>query len=194
MLENMSRRGRLVLTASLLVLGVGALAFGGSWWWNHRPVEMPETADEAFATIGTDRWDRLPAYRQDEYMQQTWRLVEQLPDEQRRELRTQFREDDRLERAMEDQMRRRMIERVRAVNAGEEPEGSMWGSGRPRGQNRHNREDRADRPEPTEEQRQERQQRMQDHIQDRFQSGNPQVNGLIGEHYRERRQQRENRR
>jgi hypothetical protein len=72
--------------AVLVLVGAGTLSGGVYYTWLITPPGPPKTAQEAMKTIGSARFDRMPDYRKQEYMEQAGKLFREMPDDQRRKL------------------------------------------------------------------------------------------------------------
>lgn len=190
----MSSQMKKRIGAGLAATVAAAVLAAGAWhWWSHRPLPMPTTAEEAVANIGSTRYRNMPDYRQQEYREQAWRLMEQLPREQRRALAES---NPNLMEARRQQMDDRIRSYVLADAAtraqmDREAEARMaqWRQNRPQGEQRPpgppGPPDR-DRNDP------DRQARFREHMEQRFEQGNPQLNGWISEYFRLRRERQQN--
>jgi len=188
------------LAGVLCVLGVAALVGGGYIAWNMRPVSMPETAEEAVAVINSARFGYLPDYRQEEYMERTRRLVRETEDaDQRRALREAIGGSEQARDAMMRMWQQRMIDQALAMAAMSDAEkqahlqeqAQQWQRRRSNNDQNQQRTERPQRPERSEAEQAERRERMRNRMEDHFQSGNPQMGGIMGEWWRQRREARE---
>jgi len=179
---------------ALCVVGASVLTGGGYYGWVSRPVGMPQSPEEAVAMINSSRFNHLPDYRQEEYLERTRRLIRDadLSREDRRGLYRAIGDNEQAREAMGRLFQQQFMERTVALAnmTPEEREAAMQEQWEQRRQNRPERRDREDRPEPTDQERQERRDRMKNHIQDRMQNGNPQTGGIMGEYWRHRREHR----
>jgi hypothetical protein len=158
--------------AALLALGGGAYAL----YINSAP-GLPGSVDEAVATIGSARWDNLDADRKRQYLEETRRLMEGIPWEERREM---FRDDD-VRDALREAMRDRMDEIARKFARGEDVE--FGPPRRPRAEDEQGeRPRRPDFDEMTPEERAAMRDRMRNMVNQRFNemlsSGNAQSGAL----------------
>ena len=197
---------RAATVGGLVGAAAAVLALGVYFTWLYTPLDLPATAEEGAANIGTARFKQMPEYRQDEYVRRTFELSRDLPREQRRAM---FENIDRDE--MRDMFERGMVDMARRLAKGEEP---AMPFGRPRGERPPRPEnndsangdnagsDRGPRGEGAGDgQRRDGErrgrwgnpERMQAHMRERIQNGNAQVGGLMGEMFRKRREQREER-
>lgn len=163
--------GAIAGLAALLAIGGGAYAL----YMNSAP-GLPGSVDEAVATIGSSRWDNLDADRKRQYLEETRRLMEGIPWEERRDM---FRDED-VRDAMREAMRDRMDEIARKFARGEEIE---WGPPRPRrGDDEGERPRRPDFEDMTPEERDAMRERMRNRINQQFNSmlssGNAQSGAL----------------
>ncbi len=177
-----SKRKRIVVGAVAGVLAIGAVAAGGWFAWQHRPVSLPTTAEQAIATISSGRIDRLPRDRQVQYYGEAFRLLQDTPREQWRDL---FGEDDR--EALGRIMRAQFEESIRQVARGEQSPMEMFQNmmrNRPRGDGERNGPPRENREGgESDESRADRRQQFASRLQDRFQNGDAQQTGLTGEFF-----------
>ncbi|NLX06389.1 MAG: hypothetical protein GXY33_14720 [Phycisphaerae bacterium] len=209
-----------LIVAGLVVVGAVTLAGGAYYAYLLTPPAFPETAEEAIATIGSARYERLPEYRQEEYLEQAGRLLRELPEEERRQLRGRFGESDGAREAMgaifmneavqratdfaaaspEDKIRILdedidRFEQMRERFANRRPDGPRaQGEGQRRGEGGGPQMDRGGRRGDgrggTPE---ERGARRRQRMMNRIEHGNPQRAALMGEYFRalgERREQR----
>lgn len=164
-------------------LAVAALATAGVLLYNARPVGLPKTAQEAVDVMGSARFAKLDDDRRAQYADEAWRLIRELPQEERRGMLS----DEQSREAMR-AMREEMIdEMVRRYARGEE----MPGFGRP--PPREERPEREDRPnwrEMSEEDREAAMERMRSvmnqRIDSQMSSGNAQTGALRGEMFKRR--------
>ncbi len=201
---NMKKK---IIIAALAVFGAATLASGVYYTYLITPPPMPETAEQAVKTMGSARFERLPDYRKAEYATQARKLIQELPDEERREFRENMRNDESLRRNFRQVGMTAMIDRARnfAKAAPEDRikilDEEIDRRERRRTERRRQRSDRGDaRPGGDRRQgrrgggdRQARRARMREHIQDRIQHGNPQTGALRGEYFRAMRARREQR-
>ncbi|MEO1582980.1 MAG: hypothetical protein AAFR96_00210 [Planctomycetota bacterium] len=169
------------------VAAAAAVAAGGWFAWQNRPISLPTTAEQAVATISSGRIDRLPPERQVQYFGEAYRLLQDTPREDWREL---FNEDDR--QALGRIMRAQFEESIRQVARGEMSPQEMF-ENMMRGRQRSGDGERRSGPPREGESGQgasDRRQRFASRLQDRFQNGNAQQTGLTGEFFTMMRAQR----
>jgi hypothetical protein len=202
MKANGSKR-RWILVTVLAAAAVVVLVTGVTYAWLITPPPLPQSLEQAMGTIGSARYERMPDYRKREYLEQTRRLMREMPQDERTQVMEDVRSNPELRqtmgRVMRGEMRRRATafakadsaERIRLLdeaidtmgqwrNRGRRPDGA--GGGRGDGAGRGDAEQRSD-----------RRGRMRDRIQGMFEEGNPQDAALIGEFFRALRQRREER-
>lgn len=209
------KRNKLIMTAGVVALAVLVLAGGIYVAWMFTPLSLPMTAEEGAANIGSARFQRMPEYRQEEYVRRTFELARSLPPDQRRDIMQNVNRDE-----MREIMDRRIVERTREL-AKTPPEERVMPWGRPGGgppggrlgggEGDRRAEDRGERPQRSSDdagaERSERAGGEGDrgdgdrprgdpaHRQERFQrmiqEGNAQTGGLIGEFFRSMREARE---
>lgn len=179
---------KLAVGALATLLAISALGAGGYFFWQNRPVRLPRTAEEAVAVINAGRVDRLSADRQRQYFAEASRLMQDVPDEQRRELFRDEKSREAMRQVMMEQMDHSMREIARGNTTFEEWAAQMreqWANRRPPdGERRPEGEQRAQRPEgaPPEGERpdaNERRQQMVSQMESRFQNGDGQRMGLM---------------
>lgn len=178
-----SKRKRFAVGAAAAVLAIAAVSAGGYMAWRHRPVSLPTSAEEAIATINSGRVDRLAPDRQTQYYTEAARLLRDVPREQWREV---FREEDReaIGRVFQEQMEQNLRQIARGEGMPEMPMFGGPGGRRPPGDG-----DRrptgggpgGERPAGDEASRADRRQRFASRLQQSFQNGDAQRNGLMGE-------------
>lgn len=172
---------RIALAAGLVVaiLGVG---LGGWWGWlQTQPLPEPRTAEEALANLGSDRFNRMPEMRQDQYLQKTGSLMRDLPRDERRALRERYRDSERVRETMAQRFQQMLVDRALAYNNATPAEREQMMQprrGRGDGEGRRGRNggeasgDGGNR---------------RDRMESWMETGNPQTGGLIGERFRHRR-------
>lgn len=187
-----SKRKRVIVGVFAGVLAVGAIGAGAYYGWQLRPVTLPTTATEAVAVINSGRVDRLSPERQQQYYAEAARLLRDTPREQWRDM---FSEADReaIGRVFREQFEEGIREIARGNSSPQDMMRNMWGGGRPGGERPQRPEgERGERPEGEEgPSRAERQQRFASRLQNSFQNGDAQSNGLMGEFFMMMRAQRE---
>ena len=99
-------------TAATL-LAIGALGAGVYFAWDNRPVSLPKTAEEAVAVINSGRVERLSADRKRQYYAEASRLMEDVPEESRREMFRDEESRDAMRQVMMEQMDNSMREIAR---------------------------------------------------------------------------------
>jgi len=80
------KKNKKLLIVVLILVGAGTLSGGIYYTWLITPPGPPKTAQEAMKTIGSARFERLPDYRKQEYMEQARKLFDAMPEDQRRQL------------------------------------------------------------------------------------------------------------
>lgn len=184
-----------VLATLGAAVSLGVLVFGVRYWWMHRPLGLPQTAEQAVAGVASDRFKNMPEYRQQEYLEQTRRLMDELPREERRALVEsvpEFREvvGEARMREMEQRMKDYMLaDAATRAQMDQEAEQRMaqWRQNRPAGQGGPG----GPRPDGDRQPSGEWQSRMRERMEQRFEEGNPQLNGWRSEFFRHRREQQE---
>jgi hypothetical protein len=105
----------------LLVAAVAALGFGGYYAWLMIPPSMPQTAEEALATLASPRFDQMSESRKKDYLQTAGELMSKLDETQRKEMYEKMRTDEDARDAMReirmDQMNQRMRQFAMATPA-----------------------------------------------------------------------------
>lgn len=193
-------------TAAAVVAGV--LAFGavgaGIWYAvDSLPPALPTSATEALAVMKSAKFDQLDEERKQQYAEEAARLLRELPEEERRELR----KDDTNRAAIDKIREEQMDEMIKKLARGETPDmpfgpfgggerrqggqgGQGGGNGQPREGGPGGAGDRwrnmseADRAKAIEE----RKVRMDQRMAQQFNSGNAQKTGLRGEFFKTMRQ------
>ena len=194
-LSEMSLRKR-ILVGVLGICALGAVTFGVYYAWLITPLPVAPSPEEALETIGSARFARMPDYRKEEYIDQTRRLMDQMPPEQRRELFQRARTDESIRESLgqvrRQEMTQRAIDFARISSAEErarvldeaidrmEQRRSQRSQARSDGQRRGGGGGRG-------------RGAARERIQQRFEQGNPQINALIGEYFRALRERREER-
>jgi hypothetical protein len=180
-----SKRKRAAVGVAAALLAIAAVSGGGYLAWQHRPVSLPASAEEAIAVISSGRIDRLPPDRQTQYYAEAARLLRDVPREQWREV---FREEDReaIGRVFQEQMEENLRQIARGGGMPEMP-----GFGRPFGQRPGGDGERrprdgepgGERPAGDDASRTDRRQRFASRLQQSFQNGDAQRDGLMGEFF-----------
>jgi hypothetical protein len=80
------QKNKKLWVAALILAGAGTLSGGVYYTWLITPPGLPKTAQEAMKTIGTTRYERMPDYRKQAYMEQAQKLFHEMPEDQRRAL------------------------------------------------------------------------------------------------------------
>ncbi len=115
----MNFRNKKFLVAALSLVGVGTLSGGVYYTWLITPPGLPKTAQEAMKTIGSARYERMPDYRKQEYLEQAQKLFHEMPEDQRRALWQGGRDNQAVHQAMremhENAMDKRMTEFAKAT-------------------------------------------------------------------------------
>lgn len=185
---------KIAVGSFISLIALGAIGAGSYFAWQNRPVSLPKTADEAIAVINSGRIDRLPADRQRQFYAEASRLMEDIPQEERREY---FREEDNREAMREvmmaqmdnsmreiargnmtiDDWRTQMMERFRnRPGGGEGGEGRRGGNGERADGERPEGAEGEDGERPS---RAERMQAMTSRVEGAFQNGDGQRMGLM---------------
>jgi hypothetical protein len=97
----------------LLVLAMLAVVAGIYYTWLITPPGMPETPEDALSTIASARYERLPDYRKQDYLDRTAELMQTMPDEQRRDLFRKMRTDEDVRQALREVREDQTVKRVR---------------------------------------------------------------------------------
>ena len=184
------------MLVGMLVVLAGASVAGGSYYaWLINPPPMPDSPQAALATIGSKRYQRMPEYRQREYLAQAQKLFDQLPPQERMAMWEQVRADPQMRQAMRQVHQQMMVQRALEFARAEPQQRTQmldeqidrWEKMRATW-SRRNRDSNADRPR-----RRHHGQEFQKRMMERFEHGNPQINSLIGEYFRAMRQRRQER-
>jgi hypothetical protein len=77
------QKKKIVLTGLLVLVSASILSGGIYYTWLITPPGQPKTAQEGLKTISSARFERMPEYRKTEYLEQTQKLLEKIPQEQR---------------------------------------------------------------------------------------------------------------
>lgn len=167
-----------VVAIACAALATSAVGYGSWAMLSRMPPGLPKTADDALAVINSAKFDRLDAERKQQYLEETMRLVRELPEEQRR---TYWR-DEKNREAFRKFMEERFDDAARRFARGEELP-NMFPGGPPRGPRPEG--EQAQRPQLTEEERAARMEQMRSEMNKRIgeqiKSGNAQSGGLRGE-------------
>ncbi|MEM8758017.1 MAG: hypothetical protein AAGF47_09580 [Planctomycetota bacterium] len=179
-----SKAKRLVVGSLAAVLALGAVGAGGYFAWQNRPVSLPTTADQALAAIKSGRVDRLPPDRQRQYYAEARPLLDQIPREQ---WENDLSEADR--EAYRQARRGAFDETLRELARGNITPQDMFASfRRPRPQQNEDAQDGENQRANAERQnRGPGSTRFQSMLQNSFQNGDAQRNGLMGEMFTMRR-------
>jgi len=102
-----------VAVGLLAVLAVTAVAVGGYYTWLITPPGMPDSPEDALATIASARYERLPEYRKQDYLDRTAELMRSMPEEQRRDLFRRMRTDETVRQALREVRQDQQIKRLR---------------------------------------------------------------------------------
>ena len=116
------------------LLAVCALGAGIYFAWENRPVRLPKTAAEAVSVINSGRVDRLSSDRKKQYFAEASRLMQDVPQEERRELFRDEASRDAMRQVMMEQMDNSMREIARGNVTFEEWAAQMreqWNNRRP---------------------------------------------------------------
>ncbi len=101
------------LGVSLLALvAIGAVTGGIYYVWLNTPPPPPTTPQQALAVIGSVRFEHMPQYRKDEYLQQTTRLMETMTPEERQTFFKDTRQDENARKNMGQVMQQMMTQRA----------------------------------------------------------------------------------
>ena len=110
---------KIVLIILLSLIGVSTLSGGIYYTWLITPPAPPTTPQEAIDLVKSPRFERLPDSRKKEYLDQTRRLIENMPEEQWHKFFTKMREDpktrDSMRKAMEIRMNQTAQEYAKAT-------------------------------------------------------------------------------
>ncbi|MCB9838927.1 MAG: hypothetical protein H6813_06270 [Phycisphaeraceae bacterium] len=179
-----SKKTRRIVTASAIVVTLGAIS-GGLWAASaYSTPGLPRTAEEALAVLGTPKFERMSEDRKSAYAEEAGRLLRDLPEEDRRAM---FRDEEQRD-AMRALMEQRMADMARAIARGETPDFTRMFGDRPPRPPRDDADRQRQREEMTEEERAARraemQERMRERITESYKSGNAQNSALMGEMFR----------
>ncbi|MCA9273670.1 MAG: hypothetical protein KDA31_11570 [Phycisphaerales bacterium] len=165
------------------LLAIGALGAGGYYAWQNRPVSLPKTADEAVAVINSGRVDRLNADRKRQYYAEASRLMEDVPQEERREMFRDEESREAMRQVMMEQMDNSMREIARGNVTFEQWAQQMrerWANRRPpEGQQRAEGERPEGPPEGERPSEADRREQMVSRMESGFQNGDGQRMGLM---------------
>ena len=216
-MTSLSPKKKLLLGA-LVVTAVTSITAGSYYSWLITSPPLPKTVDEAIAILSSKRYERLPDYRKNEYLNETHRLMKTLSPKERRQKMEVARSDDSVRQAMRKAWQTILVNRVVSfAKASPEEQTRLldetidqiqaWRSGRGK-----NRPDRGNRPSgndreshrgdgntssgSNQESRKgdgKRRERWQERFKHRIEQGNPQTAALISEYFRAMRQRREER-
>lgn len=180
------------LLVGLLVVLAGASVAGGSYYaWLINPPPMPQSPEQALATIGSKRYQRMPDYRQREYLDQAQRLFDELPQAQRMELFEQARTDPQVRQSMRQVRQQMMVQRaVEFARADPEARTQMLDEQIDRWEEMRANWSRRNRNSDGDRRRRHHGPEFRQRMMERFEHGNPQINSLIGEYFRAMRQRR----
>ncbi len=160
------------------VLATGAVGYGSWAMLSRMPPSLPKTADDALAVINSAKFARLDPERKQQYLEETMRLVRELPEEQRRN----YWRDEKNREAFRKFMEERFDDAARRFARGETLPSMFPGGGPPRGPRP---EGETQRPQLTEEERAARLEQARNEankrIGEQIKSGNAQSGGLRGE-------------
>ena len=178
-----SKARKIAVGSIATLLAVGALCTGIYFAWDNRPIKLPRDATEAIAVINSGRLDRLSEDRQRQYFAEASRLMQDIPEEERRDY---FRDEDN-----RDAMRQVMMEQwdnsMREIARGNITFDDWRSQIMQRFQNRGPRGERGERGERPDGERPEgerpsqadRRQAMSSRVQGAFQNGDGQRMGLM---------------
>jgi len=192
----------------LLPIAIASIVIGSYCTWLWTPPSLPKNIDDALALIQSSRYQRLPDYRQREYLSHTRDLLQSASDADRASVVATTRNNPILREAFRDLRHTTMMARVHAYARSDPGQrvaildamiDRMSRSGRPR--SGHGRPDSASRrndatgvrPDRPDANRVARRQRAQARIKTHIEQGNPQRSALIGEFFRALRARREER-
>ncbi|MGP1272805.1 MAG: hypothetical protein ACTS22_05685 [Phycisphaerales bacterium] len=185
-----SKRKRVLVGSLASVLAMAAIGVGGYYGWQLRPVSLPATPEEAIQVINSGRVDRLSPERQQQYFAEAARLLRDTPREQWREM---FDENDReaIGRVFQEQFEESIREIARGNSSPQDMMRNMWGGGRPGGDRPARPRGEGDNGSEEGPSQAERRQRFASRLQQSFQNGDAQRNGLMGEFFMMMRAQRD---
>lgn len=167
---------------AIACVAVAAGAVGAGAWGMMRDStpKLPTTAKQALATVSSAQFARLDAGRKQQYLTESWRLIRELPEEQRRE----FMRDEKNREMFRALMEEQFDDMAKRFARGESMQDMWRGMGPPGGQ-RPERPPEGQRPQLTEEERAQRAEEFRNRMNERMakavQSGNAQSGGLRGE-------------
>lgn len=99
---------RAMVGLTLTLVAAGAVGAGAYVTWLRTPPAMPDTVQEAMAVFASPRYTRLPEERRTAYIEHVRRLVERLPEGERRSMWRRLHDEpttrDAADRAMQDMM------------------------------------------------------------------------------------------
>ncbi len=171
---------KIAVGTAATLLAIGALGAGVYFAWDNRPVSLPKTAEEAVAVINSGRVDRLSADRKRQYYAEASRLMEDVPEESRREMFRDEENRDAMRQVMMEQMDNSMREIARGNVTFEDWAQQMreqWANRRPpEGQRRERPEAEEEGERPSQADRREQ---MVSRMESGFQNGDGQRMGLM---------------
>lgn len=85
-----------IISILVIIAGAAVLVGGAITAYRMTPPGMPGTVEEGLATVGTPRFDRLPDYRKEEYLEHMRSLMENMDQQRREELISQVRGDEQM--------------------------------------------------------------------------------------------------
>ena len=174
------------------VLAVVAVAIG-YYWWSHTAPPMPEDMEQARAVLASNRFANLPDERKDAYFDRIRELMAELPDDERRAVWQELRQDEQFREAR----MRNIVRRARefAMAPPDQKEAVLDRHmaefmSRPRPPRRERGQDQPPDPERQAERRQQR----RDHMTEQMNTGDPQDHAMISEYFRAMRERWRNNR
>jgi len=202
-----------ILTVVLVLVSAGVLTGGVYYTWLITPPGLPKTAQEGLKTIGSARYERLPEYRKQDYLQRTQELMAKMPEQERQQLMQESRDNPAMRQSFraigENFLNQRLMEYAKAspedrvkmldaiIDAQEKGQGFFGPrGGGPGGMGRRDQPRASGNSSPQNGPRGDHPRgpghggRMRQRMQHFAQEGNPQRAGLMGEFFEAMRQRR----
>ena len=188
-----------IMMSGLVLISFTAAAMGSYYAWLLTPPPMPQSPQQALQVIGSPRYARMPEYRQRSYLERTQQLLESVSDDERRQLFQAARSDESTRRSLRQVRRQQFVQRAITFAKADPPQRTqMLDEMIDRMESRRGRQSTRRRPgqsasDGNSANRANLRGRFSQHIQERFEHGNPQINSLIGEYFRALHQRRQER-
>jgi hypothetical protein len=175
---------KMLVGTACVVVSAGAIA-GGLWLRaSQAPLAMPANVDEALAGLESDAYAKMDPQRRRQYAVEAGKLMRELPEDERRRLWEQMRDDEEMREAMQ-QARQDMFDemiREQARSGGmERPDWGRRGGDRPRFDPDEMTDEQRERME---EMRERMRERIANQLKDTWDSGDAQSSGLRQEFFK----------